>query len=90
MNYIMFHKFTVDNTRKVYDILDKKDIPTKKDVCWNTSVLSNNTMPDIPWRDYLQNSMFDKDLLCCNESYAELSIQKEYFKTLTRSNNNDN
>lgn len=25
MDYIMFHKFTVDNTGKVYDILDEKE-----------------------------------------------------------------
>lgn len=25
MDYIMFHKFTVDNTRNVYEILDEKE-----------------------------------------------------------------
>lgn len=33
MDYIMFHKFTVDNTRKVYDILDEKETYQRKKKC---------------------------------------------------------
>lgn len=29
----MFHKFTVDNTRKVYDILDEKETYQRKKKC---------------------------------------------------------